>query len=172
VGPEGPAEAEADAGWVAAPGAVAAVLTADCLPVVLAHQSGSAAAVAHAGWRGLAAGVLEETVAALGEPGALHAFLGPAIGPDAYAVGQEVRDAFARAAFEDLLAFQPSGEGWRANLYLLAANRLKRLGLRPDRISGGGFCTFTDTQRFYSHRRDAGITGRMASLVWLEPGTD
>jgi hypothetical protein len=168
VGPEGPAEAAADAGVVTGTEAVAAVLTADCLSVVLARDDGDAAGVAHAGWRGLAAGVVEEAVAALGEPGELHAFLGPAIGPEAFVVGDEVRDAFAKAAFEDLLAFQPGPEGWHANLYLLAANRLKRLGLDPGRISGGGFCTYSDPARFYSYRRDGGDTGRMATLVWIE----
>jgi hypothetical protein len=168
VDADGPVEAEADAGVVVSPGAVAAVLTADCLPVVLARSDGTAAGVAHAGWRGLAAGILEETVAALGPPQSLHAFLGPAIGPEAFTVGSEVRDAFARAAFEDLLAFHPEGEGWRANLYLLAANRLKRLGLDPGAISGGGFCTYTDAERYYSYRRDNGRTGRMATLAWVE----
>lgn len=168
VGPDGPAEAEADAGTVTGTEAVAAVLTADCLSVVLARDDGTAAGVAHAGWRGLASGVLEETVAALGDGSDLHAFLGPAIGPEAFVVGDEVRDAFAKAAFEDLLAFQPAAEGWHANLYLLAANRLKRLGLDPGRISGGGFCTFSDPARFFSYRRDGGDTGRMATLVWIE----
>ncbi|HKJ70851.1 MAG TPA: peptidoglycan editing factor PgeF [Gammaproteobacteria bacterium] len=168
VGPDGPEQAEADAGVVNAPGAVAAVLTADCLPVVLARDDGTAAGVAHAGWRGLAAGVLEQAAAALGDPADLHAFLGPAIGPEAYTVGQEVRDAFHRAALEDLLAFQPAGDAWQANLYLLAANRLKRLGVDPARISGGGFCTYTDAERFFSYRRDNGETGRMATVVWIE----
>lgn len=164
----GALEPEADAGVVAGPGAVAAVLTADCLPVALARDDGARAGVAHAGWRGLANGVLEEAVAAVGEPGELHAFLGPAIGPEAYAVGEDVREAFARAAYEDLPAFQPRGEGWQANLYLLAANRLKRLGVPPGQISGGGFCTFSDAERFFSFRRDGGRTGRMATLVWIE----
>ncbi|MFB6259452.1 MAG: peptidoglycan editing factor PgeF [Thiohalorhabdaceae bacterium] len=166
---DGPDQPEADAGIVAGTGAVAAVLTADCLPIVLARADGTAAGVVHAGWRGLAQGVVEEAVATLaGDPSELYAFLGPAIGPEAYVVGDEVRNAFTSSAFEDLLAFQPGEAGWRANLYLLGANRLKRLGVEPERISGGGFCTYSDSQRFFSHRRDNGRTGRMATLVWIE----
>ncbi|MEF8793648.1 peptidoglycan editing factor PgeF [Thiohalorhabdus sp.] len=169
IDPDGPAEAEADGGVVTGTGAVAAVLTADCLPIVLARADGTGAGVAHVGWRGLAQGVVEAAVAALtSEPSELHAFLGPAIGPEAFTVGSEVRDAFTTSAFEDLLAFQPEDAGWRANLYLLAANRLKRLGLEPGGISGGGFCTYSDPERFFSYRRDGGRTGRMATLVWLE----
>lgn len=168
VNPEGPDQPEADAGVVTGAGAVAAVLTADCLPIVLARDDGAGAGVVHAGWRGLAAGVVEEAVAALGDdPAELHAFLGPGIGPEAFTVGSEVRDAFTTSAFEDLFAFQPEEAGWRANLYLLAANRLKRLGVGPGRISGGGFCTYSDPERFFSHRRDEGRTGRMATLVWI-----
>jgi len=170
VGPEGAADTEADGGLVDTPGAVAVVLTADCLPVVLARDDGTAAAVVHAGWRGLAAGVVETAVRALGPPGSLHAYLGPAIGPDAFEVGEEVRAAFVDWAEEDQNAFHPHGERWLANLYLLASQRLKRLGVAPHCISGGGFCTFSDAGRFFSHRRD-GRTGRMATLVWLEsPG--
>ncbi|MFP4561313.1 MAG: peptidoglycan editing factor PgeF [Thiohalorhabdus sp.] len=167
VGPEGAEDAEADAGMVAGPGAVAVVLTADCLPVVLARDDGTAAAVAHAGWRGLAGGVVEAAAEALGPATDLHAYLGPAIGPEAFAVGEEVRAAFVDQAEEDQHAFHAHGDRWLANLYILASQRLKRLGVAPHRISGGGFCTFSDAGRFFSHRRD-GQTGRMATLVWLE----
>lgn len=165
----GPQELEADAAVVREPGTVAAVLTADCLPVVLARADGAAAGVAHAGWRGLAGGILEATVAALGPPGELHAYLGPAIGPAAFEVGEEVRSAFLAQEPADAAAFRGHGDRWLADLYTLARHRLERLGLRSVWISGGGLCTFTDADRFYSHRRD-GRTGRMATLVWLDRG--
>ncbi len=169
VGAGGPEVPEADAGLVENPGAVAGVLTADCLPVVLARADGTAAAVAHAGWRGLSAGVLEGVATALGPPESLHAFLGPAIGPGAFEVGGEVREAFVTGSREDAKAFRPAGDRWRADIFLLAANRLKRLGVAPGRICGGGLCTNREPRRFFSYRRD-GRTGRMATLVWLEPG--
>ena len=145
-----------------------AVLTADCLPVLLAEETGAAVAIAHAGWRGLAAGVIERTVAALGtEPANLLAYLGPAIGPHAFEVGNDVRDAFVRIDAEAASSFLPTPSGkWLADLYALARLRLAKIG--TSRVYGGGFCTFGDTLRFYSYRRD-GITGRMASLIWLEP---
>lgn len=169
VTPEGPEDPEADSGLVDSSGAVAGVLTADCLPVILARDDGGAAAVAHAGWRGLAGGVLERAAAGLGAPEDLHAFLGPAIGPRAFEVGPEVREAFTGSAPEDAEAFRPAGERWLADIYRLAVNRLRRLGVLPERIAGGGLCTFSDARRFYSYRRD-GRTGRLATLVWLEPG--
>jgi len=167
--PEGPDPARGDAALVTAPGSVAAVLTADCLPVLLARADGTAAAAVHGGWRGLAAGVLEAAAGALGAEETLYAFLGPAIGPGAYTVGDEVRSAFAGGPSGDLMAFAPTREGWKLNLYRLARNRLLHLGLSSGRISGGGFCTWTDRARFFSHRRDQ-ETGRMAALVWLEDG--
>ena len=136
--------------------------------MVLARADGSAAGVAHAGWRGLADGVLEATVAALGPGESLHAYLGPAIGPAAFEVGGEVRAAFVDQWPEDEAAFRSHDGRWLADLYALARARLIRAGLRPDWISGGGVCTFTEADRFYSHRRD-GRTGRMATLVWLDP---
>ena len=159
---------EGDA-WVCfKPGHVCAVLTADCLPVFFCDREGTRVGIAHAGWRGLAAGVIEATVAALDcVPTALLAWLGPAISMHAYQVGDEVRDAFAGDSEEDALAFTPDNTGaWRADLYALAANRLRRLGVS---FSGGHYCTFYDAERFYSHRRD-GRTGRMASLIWLGNG--
>lgn len=167
AGPEGPDRVRADAALVTAPGGVAAVLTADCLPVLLARGDGTAAAAVHGGWRGLAAGVLEAAVGALGAEETLYAFLGPAIGPGAYTVGEDVRSAFAGRSSGELMAFAPAGQGWKLNLYRLARNRLLHLGLSPGRISGGGFCTWTDRDRFFSHRRDR-ETGRMAALIWLE----
>ncbi|HKL77157.1 MAG TPA: peptidoglycan editing factor PgeF [Gammaproteobacteria bacterium] len=164
----GPREVEADAAVVRGPGAVAAVLTADCLPVILARDDARAAAVAHAGWRGLAGGVLEAALTALG-PVPVHAFLGPAIGPAAFEVGPEVRAAFLEADPGADAAFAAQGGKWRADLYRLARRRLMQQGLPAARISGGDFCTFDEAERFYSHRREA-PTGRMATLVWLGPG--
>ncbi|HUO95371.1 MAG TPA: peptidoglycan editing factor PgeF [Steroidobacteraceae bacterium] len=144
---------------------VLAVLTADCLPVALAADDGSCVGLAHAGWRGLLAGVLERTVAALGTPGGrLRAWLGPAIGPAAFEVGDEVRAAFVAAEARDAAAFTPNARGrWQADLYALALARLARLGVV--RVAGGAECTFTDAGRFYSYRRDP-RAGRMATLVW------
>jgi hypothetical protein len=159
---------EADAAWTDAPGTVCAVLTADCLPVVIADPDGRCVAVAHAGWRGLAAGVVEAAVAALPvDPGALRAWLGPAIGPGAFEVGPEVRDAFLASDPAAADAFHAARGGrWLANLYLLARQRLCRAGL--GRIDGGGLCTYRDRHRFFSHRRDGPATGRTATIAWLE----
>ena len=159
---------EADASMTRESGRVLAVLTADCLPVLLADDTGSAIAVAHAGWRGLVAGVIERTVDALNlEPGRLVAYLGPAIGPSAFEVGDEVRHAFVAPDAEAAAAFVPGGTAgkWFADLYMLARQRLARLG--TTRVFGGGFCTHGEADRFFSHRRDR-VTGRMASLIWLE----
>lgn len=156
----------ADAALTREQGQVCAVLTADCLPVLFCARDGSAVGVAHAGWRGLAQGVLERTVAAFAVPGAqLLAYLGPAIGPRAFEVGPEVRTAFCQHAAEAAQAFTPQGEGkFLADLYLLARQRLKAEGL--EQIYGGGFCTYSEPERFFSYRRD-GQTGRMAALIWL-----
>jgi len=157
----------ADAAVAHAPGPVCAVLTADCLPVLFCDRAGTTVAAAHAGWRGLVAGVLEQTVAALGRPGSeLLAWLGPAIGPAAYTVGDEVRTAFVAHTAAATAAFRPAAGGWHADLYVLARQRLAGCGVTA--VSGGGFCTFHEPERFFSYRRD-GVTGRMASLVWLEP---
>ena len=158
---------EGDARIVRGAGQVAVVLTADCLPVLFTSRDGAELAAAHAGWRGLAAGVLERTVAAFtAEPGALMAWLGPAIGPRAFEVGDEVRDAFLAHEARAAEAFRPVREGhWLCDLYRLARQRLETAGV--DAIYGGGLCTYSDPARFYSHRRD-GRTGRMASLIWRE----
>jgi YfiH family protein len=156
----------ADAQVASRPGQVCVVLTADCLPVLLCNRTGQRVAAAHAGWRGLAAGVLEQTVTAMGEaPDQLLAWLGPAIGPRSYTVGDEVREAFLRQDNAAQTAFIRQGGRWLLDLYAVARQRLSRLGVTA--ISGGDYCTFADPERFYSFRRD-GTTGRMASLVWLD----
>ena len=160
--------AEADAAVSAVANQVCVVLTADCLPVLFCADDGSQIGVAHAGWRGLAAGVLQRTVQAMTLPGArLLAYLGPAIGPHAYEVGPEVRAEFVAADAEAVTAFQPvpGSDKYLADLYLLARQCLRRLGVT--RVYGGNFCTYSEPQRFFSYRRD-GATGRMASLIWLE----
>lgn len=161
---------EADAGFSTMPGQVCAVLTADCLPVLFCDRAGTRVATAHAGWRGLAAGVLEATVTALAVPaGELLAWLGPAIGPRAFEVGNEVRDAFLRTDPDAASAFDASRPGhWHANLYRLARRRLARAGVEAEAVYGGGHCTFGEAERFYSFRRE-GTTGRMANLIWLAP---
>jgi polyphenol oxidase len=156
---------EADAAWASSPGHVCAVLTADCLPLLLCDDTGTIVAAAHAGWRGLAAGVVESTVHTMGVPGArLIAWLGPAIGAAAYEVGTEVMAAFTVPDPGAHVGFAPRvGGKWSCDLYALARRRLAALGVQ--RVFGGGFCTYCDRQRFYSYRRD-GRTGRMASLIW------
>jgi YfiH family protein len=158
---------EADAAVCALPNQVCVVLTADCLPVLFCADDGSEVGVAHAGWRGLAGGILERTVEAMRVPGArLLAYLGPAIGPRAFEVGPEVRAEFVAADAQAAAAFQPvaGSDKYMADLYLLARQRLARVGVT--RVYGGEFCTYSEPQRFYSYRRD-GATGRMASLIWL-----
>jgi len=169
---------EADASMTEELGCVCAVLTADCLPVLFCDRAGTRVAAAHAGWRGLAAGVLESTVEAMGVPGdEILAWLGPAIGPQSFEVGEEVYQAFVGTGVEQNTeaadAFVMSNRSadsdnkrrWLADLYQLARIRLKNVGVTS--VNGGDFCTFEDRERFYSFRRD-GKTGRMASLIWLE----
>jgi polyphenol oxidase len=167
------AGAPADAAVTSQPGRVCAILTADCLPVLLAADSGAVhtgarVGAAHAGWRGLAGGVIEATVSALGaSPGDLLAWLGPAIGPRHFEIGAEVRDALLRGDPGAEAAFEPNARGrFMADLYTLARRRLVRLGV--ERIYGGGECTYTDRDKYFSHRRD-GQTGRQATLIWIEP---
>lgn len=157
----------ADASHTDRPGIVCVVQTADCMPVLFTDRAGTRVAAAHAGWRGLAAGVLENTVAALGgDPAGLLAWLGPAIGPTAFEVGDEVRAAFVDVSPRAADAFVPHGDGkWLADLYALARQRLAAVGVGD--VSGGGFCTVTDRARFFSHRRDR-VSGRMAALVWID----
>ena len=163
-------EPEADAAVTSMPGNVLAILTADCLPVLLCADDGSEVAAAHAGWRGLAAGVLEATVAAMRTPAErVMAWLGPAAGPRHYEVGVEVYDAFVAQDWAAGRAFASTRpHHWRVDLYELARQRLVAAGVAPPRIHGGGLCTIAEPQRFYSHRRDR-RSGRMASLVWIEP---
>ncbi len=162
-------EPEADGAFAAQPGAVCAVLTADCLPVLLCNREGTKVAALHAGWRGLAGGVIEAGVKALGDAGnEILAWLGPAIGPETFEVGPEVRTAFIERDAQAAQAFRAAREGkYLADIYQLARLRLQRLGVAA--VYGGGFCTVTDSARFFSYRRD-GVTGRMASLIWITKG--
>ncbi len=159
-------EPEADAAVARIRGRVCAVLTADCLPVLIASRAGDAVGVAHAGWRGLAAGVIEATAAAMqSAPENLLAWLGPAIGPRAYEVGADVRDAFIARDAQALGAFSPSRPGhWWFDLYAVARQRLAASGVT--RVFGGTHCTHTEASRFYSWRRDRAAE-RMAALIWL-----
>ncbi|CAK0751627.1 polyphenol oxidase YfiH [Gammaproteobacteria bacterium] len=156
----------ADASYAYGSGAVCAILTADCLPVLFCDLAGTRVAAAHAGWRGLLGGILEQTVMALAvDPATIMAWLGPAIGPTAFEVGEEVRAAFLSGDAGAVAAFQPSPQGrWLADIYQLARRRLATVGVGG--IFGGDLCTFSDPQHFYSYRRD-GACGRMASLIWL-----
>jgi hypothetical protein len=158
---------EADASVAFEPGAVCAVLTADCLPVLFCDRRGSRVAAAHAGWRGLAAGVLEATVDAMQcAPAEILAWLGPAIGPQVFEVGDDVRETFIADLPAATAAFVRGQSGkWIADIYALARLRLSRRGVAS--VHGGGVCTFSDPARFYSYRRD-GTTGRMAALVWRD----
>lgn len=159
----------ADAAVTSAGGRVAVVLTADCLPVFLCREDGSRVAVAHAGWRGLAAGVLENAVASLGEEGSrVLAWLGPAIGPGAFEVGAEVREAFVRVHGEADRAFAArGGSKFMADLYALARLRLASAGVA--RVSGGGFCTYAERGRFFSYRREK-RSGRLGAFIWIDGG--
>lgn len=161
---------EADAALTREPDRVCAVLTADCLPVLLCDRAASVVAAAHAGWRGLAEGVLEATVAAMDvPPGEILAWMGAAIGPAAFEVGDEVRQIFVRQHAKTAAAFVPVGGKWLADIYALAQFRLASVGVTQ--VFGGGLCTYGDSERFFSYRRD-GVTGRMASLVWIERAQD
>jgi hypothetical protein len=157
---------DADASISRTPGVVCAVMTADCLPVLLTDIDGTVVGAAHAGWRGLANGVIEATVAAMDVPTErLVAYLGPAIGPDAFEVGVEVVEAFMPCDPICEQAFISVLDGkYLANIYTLARHRLAHLGIET--VYGGNFCTVIDRQRFFSYRRD-GTTGRMASCIWL-----
>jgi YfiH family protein len=169
----GDAPITADAAFTRHRGRVCAILTADCLPLLLVADSGDLVAAAHAGWRGLAAGVIEATIAAMTgagaaamAPGRLLAWLGPAIGPKHFEVGAEVREALLTADPAAESAFAPNARGrFMADLPQLARRRLAAAGV--DRIYGGAECTYADATRYFSHRRD-GVTGRQAALIWLE----
>jgi YfiH family protein len=160
-------EPQADASFARAPGVVCAVRAADCLPVLLADEAGGVVGAAHAGWRGLAAGVIEATVREMRvAPQALLAWLGPAIGPKVYEVGDEVRAAFLERDAQAARAFAPNRPGhWLLDLYAVARQRLAACGVA--RVYGGGFCTYSEPERFPSFRRD-GTRERIAAYVWLE----
>lgn len=160
-------EPEADASIARAPGVVCVVKAADCLPVLLADETGCTVGAAHAGWRGLAAGVLEATVDQMRvPPESLMAWLGPAIGPRVYEVGEEVRDAFLARDAGAAAAFAPNRPGhWRLDLYAAARRRLAARGVT--RVHGGDFCTYSEPARFPSWRRDRSRE-RIAAFIWLE----
>lgn len=158
-------EPEADAVVSRQPGQVCAVLTADCLPVLLCNSEGTEVAACHAGWRGLAAGVIEAAVAAMqSQPAEIMAWLGPAIGPKAYEVGNEVYVAFTDLNAQNASAFAQNNDRWLADLYQLARLALARAGIVT--VFGGRHCTNSESDKFFSYRRD-GQTGRMASVVWM-----
>lgn len=162
----------ADAAIAVGPGAICTIMTADCLPVLFCDRSGKVVGAAHAGWRGLLGGVLQNTVEAMRGAGAdeISAWLGPAIGPEQFEVGPEVRAAYMERDARHDAAFRPvAGKPGKylADIYRLA--RLALSGCGVDRVAGGGFCTVTDAARFYSYRRD-GVTGRFASLIWIARG--
>lgn len=157
-----PRRPDADAAVARRAGTVCAVRMADCMPVLLADAGGTVVGAAHAGWRGLSGGVIEATIEAMNvPPGSLMAWLGPAIGPQAYEVGEDVRAAFA--GYED--AFRATRPGhWLLDLYAVARRRLAKAGV--ERVYGGGYCTFREAGRFFSYRRDR-APERMAALIWL-----
>jgi len=157
---------EGDASFTTRAGVVCVAMAADCLPVLLADEGGEVVAAAHAGWRGLCAGVLEATVREMGVPPArLMAWLGPAIGPVAYEVGAEVREAFLRREAAAAAAFSPTRPGhWTLDLVAVARGRLAGAGV--GRVFGGGFCTASDTENFFSYRRDK-ARERLVAAIWL-----
>jgi YfiH family protein len=160
---------EGDAVITRRAGRVCAIQTADCLPVLFASRDSSAIGAAHAGWRGLVAGVLENTIRAMDvAPASISAWLGPAIGPAHFEVGDEVRAAFLAAAPCAAAAFARNARGrWQCDLYQLARQRLAAVGITD--VHGGDLCTYADPARFHSYRRDGGTTARLATLIWLAP---
>ena len=158
---------EADAAVTRTPGRVCVIQVADCMPVLFAARDGTAVGAAHVGWRGLAGGVLEQTIAQLGVPAAqLVAWLGPTISRKNFEVGDDVRAAFTKDDAGAAVAFEANSRGrWQCDLYALARRRLAALGVSD--VSGGGWCTYADASQFFSFRRD-GQCGRMAALIWME----
>lgn len=170
VDEDGVLEPQADAAVTRQPGRVLAILTADCLPVLFCADDGSEIAAAHAGWRGLSAGVLENALAAMRSVREnILAWLGPAIGPQSYEVGDEVRDAFTAHDPQTAAAFVATRQGhWNCDLHALARQRLRNAGV--EQIFGGGIDVFAD-ERFYSYRRDGARSGRFATMIWLAAAT-
>lgn len=162
---------EADAAFTSSPNQICAILTADCLPILISNTQGTEVAAIHAGWRGIASGIIENTLDTMKSSEYL-AWLGPAIGPEVYEVGDEVRQAFlqihpdAEHAFKNRSSGYDTNNRWLANLYALATLRLQKKGVTA--IFGGEYCTFTQNELFYSYRRDGNKTGRMATLIWFE----
>lgn len=163
-------DATGDASYTREPHRVCVTLTADCLPVLITHQTGRSVAAAHAGWRGLAGGVVENTFKAMNEaPAECLVWLGPAIGPQRFEVGNDVVLAFTQIHPEAEACFSPQPhQKWLADIYALARVRLARLGVLPQNISGGTHCTLTESDLFFSYRRDKERSGRMASLIWIQ----
>ena len=161
------ADIEADASFSTSINHICTVMTADCLPILLCDIQGNHVAAIHVGWRGLLAGIIENTVKQLAcPPNELLCWLGPAIGPTAFEVGADVHGAFINTNSADIAAFTDVDKThWLADLYLLAHHRLQRAGISA--VYGGNFCSFNDRERFFSYRRD-GITGRMATMIWIE----
>ncbi len=159
---------EADASFTSRPNTVCVILTADCLPILICDRSGQYVAAIHAGWRGLASGVIENTIQAMQvDPKKLLVWLGPAIGPNHFEVGEDVYSAFIQHDKQAEKAFKPHQSGkWMANLYTLAEQRLNALDIHS--IYGGDYCTYSQEELFFSYRREKGQTGRMASAIWFE----
>lgn len=162
---------DADASFTTQSNVVCVTMTADCLPVLLCDKHGTVVASVHAGWRSLCDGVIEKTVQAMGVNSTdLLAWLGPAIGPNAFEVGAEVRLAFIERDANAALAFKPHHDKWLGDLYLIATQRLNHVGVKA--VYGGGECTYSAPERYFSFRRD-GMTGRMATMIWLvKPSSD
>lgn len=169
----------ADASFTTKPNVVCVTMTADCLPVLLCDQQGTVVAAVHAGWKGLCDGVVEAAVSKMQvPPNQILVWLGPAIGPNAFEVGNDVRQQFMAKDNQAELAFKPinpqdANTKWLGNLYLIAQQRLAKLGVTQ--VYGAGinedFCTYTDEARFFSFRRD-NVTGRMATIIWMESHAD
>ena len=162
---------DADAAWANEADSVCVVMTADCLPVLICNAAGTEVAAVHAGWRGLCDGVIESAIKRFTSPAEeLMVWLGPAIGPTAFEVGGEVRDAFMAHDQQAESAFVAGqGDKWIADIFALARMRLQHMGVKG--VYGGGICTYSDEERFFSYRRD-GVTGRMATMIWIERGSD
>ncbi len=160
-----------DGSFTHEPNQVCVAMTADCLPVLACHQSGRSVAACHAGWRGLAAGIIETTLTGLNEPmNELYIWQGPAIGAQQFEVGEDVVQAFTQKDPRAIHCFQSTKPGkWLADIYALARQRLITLGVKPEHIYGGDYCTLSDPALFYSYRREKENAGRMASLIWIQP---